>query len=196
MVSGKMLGILLLASLLLIACTELQVPQDDEDIGEPLAPIDEDDSEEPVEYGPPFNDKGTWRTVMGDAGSYESYVEVDDGVNLVRREFLVFVDEMNTAPKLEAIEDIYVDEGDTIYLEVDASDREQEDLFISIDGFMITTQYTTGYDDAWEDGCSRKGCTAHYEVEIIVSDGELEASQTVNIYVSDKNRPPIFKVPA
>ena len=86
---------------------------------------------------------------------------------------------------LKRINDITVYEGETINIPVDASDREGDELTVTVTGWMNSQTYTTTYDDAGE-----------YTVTVIVSDGEYEAKQTFKVTVLDKNRPPIFRVPA
>jgi len=120
---------------------------------------------------------------------------VSDGENSVTKKFEVVIQEVNTAPIIKEIPDIFVDEGETIILDIDAKDREDDDLYMMINGFMDNEEYTTSYEDAYPDGCSRRGCTAEYTVTILVNDGELETSQDLRIYIRDKNRPPVFRVP-
>ncbi len=136
-------------------------------------------------YGKPLNDKGAWETKMDDAGTYDSYVVISDGEGSVRKEFKIIVSQKNTAPKLTYIEPITVSEGDTITLPINAIDREGDKLQVTVNGWFNTKSYNTTYDDAGE-----------HTVTITVSDGKLSTSQEVEITVIDKNRPPVFKVPA
>jgi len=157
---------------------------------------DPDDDEIVVSYSKPFNQDGIWRTKIGDAGTHDATITVKDGHNIVRKDFTVFVEEVNTYPVLEEIPDIFVDEGEKIILDIKVSDRETEDLTIKIEGFMDSEEYLTTYEDAFPNGCEAKGCTANYRATVTVSDGELKRSQIVRIHVRDVNRPPVFRVPA
>jgi len=136
-------------------------------------------------YAPPFDEDGVWSTVDGDAGSYASYVKVSDGTDTVTEKFNVHIDHINTRPSLALIPEIVVDESETIKINVDATDAENDDLTITFSGWMTSDTYTTTYDDAGE----------HY-VKVIVSDGVLEATQNVKIIVNNVNRSPVFVVPA
>ncbi len=163
-----------------------------------VKPVIKDPDNDPytVTYTPPFNQEGEWQTKIGDYGSYNASVIVTDGENTVRKDFAVVVRKVNTPPVLEVGEDVSVEEGDLVKLDVKASDRESGNVTVTISGFMNSEEYLTTYEDAYPEGCSYKGCVARYEVVITASDGELNTSKTIYVYVKDKNRPPVFKVPA
>jgi hypothetical protein len=108
-----------------------------------------------------------------------------DGRSTTKKDFTVIVTQKNTAPVLTKINDITVNEGEVITIPVDATDREGDKLDVTVSGWMNTLTYTTTYDDAGE-----------YTVTVVVSDGEYEAKQSFKVTVLDKNRAPIFKVPA
>ncbi len=154
---------------------------------------DSDGDEFDTTFSEPFNSKGTWQTEIGDAGTYNSFVAVSDGEFTAKKEFSVVVQLVNTAPVIKQIPDIYVNEGDTVEINVDATDREGDRLTITYDGWMDSAERVTTYDDARPDGCSESECTAEYTVTVTVSDGFLEASQDVHIFVKDVDRPPVFK---
>jgi hypothetical protein len=145
---------------------------------------DADSDDLTFEFSDEFSQNGVWRTELGDAGTYESYVIVSDGEAEVMEEFTVTITLKNTAPVLEFIDPISVDEGSMITLPIDAYDREGDELEILIEGWFETETYTTTYDDA-----------GVHNVTVTVSDGELEVSQLVEITVNNVNRPPVFKIP-
>ncbi|MBC8500955.1 MAG: hypothetical protein H8D38_04280 [DPANN group archaeon] len=136
-------------------------------------------------YSEPFDKDGEWETKLGDAGTYEAYVSVSDGTGMTRKEFTVVVTQKNTAPTLEFIPSIIVDEGETITLPINAYDREGDELTITVSGWFETETYITTFEDA-----------GNHTVTVTVSDGELSGSQEVEIVVNDINRPPVFKIPA
>lgn len=136
-------------------------------------------------FSEPFDAKGIWKTTIGDAGHYPVDVAISDGSTSVKRRIDVEVGMINTAPVLKRIPDITVYEGETIRIAVDATDREDEDLDVTVTGWMTSTTYTTGYADA-----------GTYTVKVTVSDGHLSDSQVVHLTVIDRNRPPVFTVPA
>ncbi len=146
---------------------------------------DADGDDVTIIFSEPFNDQGVWKTSIGDAGVYEASVVANDGESAIKKRFTLTITHKNTPPVLEEIKDITVSEGDAITLPIKASDREDDDLEVTIKGWMNSESYTTTYDDAGE-----------YTVTVIVSDGEFEDKQTFSVTVLDKNRPPVFKVPA
>lgn len=145
---------------------------------------DPDGDDITVSFSNPLNDEGIWRTVDGDAGTYEITVTASDGRATTTETFSITVTQINTAPVLRPIADITVNEGETITLPVNAYDPEGDDLIISYSGFMDSETYTTDFDDAGE-----------YEQTVTVSDGVLSTSQTFTVTVEDTNRNPVFIFP-
>jgi hypothetical protein len=86
---------------------------------------------------------------------------------------------------LKNIDDIIVSEGDTVTLPIDATDREGDELNITVKGWMNSPTYTTTYGDA-----------GVYLVTVMVSDKEFTTQQTLKVTVLEKNRPPVFRIPA
>jgi hypothetical protein len=146
---------------------------------------DPDGDKVTVSYTEPFDATGTWKTKIGDAGTVTASVIATDGKSTTKKDFTVIVTQKNTPPVLKKINDITVNEGDKIVIPIDATDREGDKLDVTVSGWMNSETYTTTYDDAGE-----------YTVTVTVSDGEYEAKQTFKVTVLDKNRAPIFKVPA
>ncbi|MCA9478585.1 MAG: hypothetical protein KC535_05550 [Nanoarchaeota archaeon] len=140
---------------------------------------DGDDIE--VTYPLLFDDQGNWATEKGDAGTYELEAVVSDGVAQVVVPINILVEKVNSPPTLSLNENIKVDEGDLIDLEISASDDDGDDVQVTISGFMSSETYQTTYDDAGE-----------YEVTVTASDGKQEVSKTVTITINDVNRPPVF----
>lgn len=159
--------------------------QETETINVNVTTSDLDKDKITVEYSEPLGETGVWKTKYGDAGTYETYVLVSDGQAVVKKEFTIVVKQKNTAPSLEFIENITIDEGETIELPINAFDREGDEITVKITGWFKTETYTTSYEDEGE-----------HNVTVIVSDGELSTSQKVKITVNDMNRAPIFKIAA
>lgn len=132
----------------------------------------------------PFTKDGVWETTMNDVGSHRIDVVASDGYSATRKTVIVDIAPRNRPPVLERISDITVEEGDTILLNIVATDPDGDDVTITIDGFMTTDTYTTTYDDAGE-----------YTTTITATDGTFTDTQIVNINILDKNRAPYFIVP-
>ncbi|MDL1957729.1 MAG: PKD domain-containing protein, partial [Candidatus Desulfofervidus auxilii] len=93
----------------------------------------------------------------------------------------------NSAPVLEEIPDIVVNEGETVKISPNAFDPDGDKLTFSYSGWMNGPTYTTDYDDA-----------GVHKVTVTVSDGELTDSQEVTITVIDVpiNVPPQINITA
>lgn len=150
----------------------------------PVAP-DPDGDGVRFTFSEPLDAQGEWRPQKGMAGSYAIKVTASDGNLEEVQTVAVVVEKVNTAPKVKLIPDLIVEEGDTVKFSVDAFDEEGDPLTIAFEGWMDSAQKTTTYDDAGE-----------YDAKVIVSDGKLKTTQTVHITVQNKNRPPVFRVPA
>lgn len=155
--------------------------------------IDPDNDALEVFFSEPFDSKGVWKTEIGDAGTYNMFIAVTDGEFTTKKEFEVVVQLVNTAPVLKPIADITVKEGEIVNIKVDATDREGDSLTITYGGWMSSSTYQTTFDDARPLGCNEPGCTAEYFVTVTVSDGFLETSQVVTVFVEDVDRAPVFK---
>jgi hypothetical protein len=147
--------------------------------------IDADGNKVTLTFSEPFDAKGVWKTKIGDAGSHRASVVASDGKTTTKKEFLVEIGMKNTAPVLKKINDITVYEGEIIKIPVEVTDRENDKVKVDVKGWMNSLEYTTGYADAGE-----------YSVTVVASDAQYESKQTFKVTVLDKNRAPVFKIPA
>lgn len=143
--------------------------------------VDPDGDDLSFSFSEPFDNDGIWKTKIGDAGTYDVDVVAKDNDGTTKATVIVEIQLANTKPVLKNIANIEVNEGETIKLAISATDREGDPLSVKISGWMNTAEYTTTYDDAGE-----------YTVKVVVSDGEQEASQIVDITVKNVNRAPQF----
>lgn len=128
-----------------------------------------------------FDETGVWKTTRGDAGVYDLDAIVSDGTADVSVPISIIVNKINVPPVIAPIDDIVVDEGDTITLNINATDADGDNITIDISGFMTEENYTTTYSDAGE-----------HEVVITASDGLHTVKTTVGITINNVNRPPVF----
>lgn len=145
---------------------------------------DPDNDKVTLTYSTPLDAKGEWKTEKGDAGSYNVTVTASDGKLTTKKTLKVTVKRVNSAPVITKINDIVVEEGDTVKLSPKVTDAEDDNVEITYSGWMDTDTKVTGYDDA-----------GTYTVKVTASDGTDESSQNVKLTVNDKNRPPVFRVP-
>jgi|WetSurMetagenome_2_1015567.scaffolds.fasta_scaffold153399_1 hypothetical protein len=152
-----------------------------------LSPLvsDPDGDNASVTFSDPFDATGIWKTKIGDTGTYTANVVASDGQLTSKKEVNIQVAMKNTAPVLKKISDITIYEGETIKLPIDVYDREGDKVNVTVKGWMNSASYTSTYSDA-----------GNYTVTVIASDGQYETSQTFKVTVLDKNRAPVFKLPA
>jgi len=146
---------------------------------------DPDGDEIEITYGEPLNDEGIFRTEDGDSGEYIVTITASDGDKTTKESFTLTIDDINTAPTMETISDIIIEETETVEINVEATDAEGDEITIIYEGWMETNTKQTNYDDA-----------GTYTVTIAATDGEKTTSQEVNIIVHNKNRAPTFVIPA
>jgi len=146
-------------------------------------------------YSEPFNNNGVWKTKIGDAGTYPVSIVASSGELTTKETFTITVKMLNTAPVMKTIQNITVEEGETITLKPDVVDREEDMISITYSGWMKSSTYTTTYEDAYPKGCDTPGCSASYKVTVTASDGQYNVSQDIYVIVKDKNRPPQFVWP-
>jgi hypothetical protein len=142
---------------------------------------DQDGDSLTITYSEPFDKDGEWKTAEGDAGEYQAEVTVSDGEFSSSTNVIIKVNVANTAPVLTIDNTLTVNEGETITLNPEVSDPDNDDVKVSYSGWMTSSSYTTTYEDAGE-----------YTVIVIATDGTNEVTETVTITVIDKNQPPVF----
>jgi hypothetical protein len=137
---------------------------------------------DPITYTftPPLDTTGKWQTKVGDAGEYRVTISASDGKNSISQIVIIQVKPKNLPPVLQlASKEIRVKEGDTVTINVQASDPDGDKVAISFDGWMNGPTKTTGYTDA-----------GTHEVTITASDGKATVRDTVRVIVENVNRPP------
>ena len=140
---------------------------------------DDDNDNVTLRYTAPLNDSGEWQTGYDDAGTYETTIIADDGETTTEEKVTLVVGNRNRAPKVQA-DDVTVEETDIVEVVPDAEDPDED---------PITLRYSEPLDanGRWQTDFGDEGS---YKATGTVSDGELEAPQTLNLTVLRKNRPP------
>lgn len=148
----------------------------------PVQAVDPDGGEVQLSFEEPFNQDGLWLTQIGDEGNYLIKVTASDGILTTTEYVLVEILRANRPPVVECPEEIVVLETQTINLDCNIYDEDGAELEISYQGWMNQSTYETTYGDRGE-----------HVVVVTASDGELTTSQTINIHVEAKNRPPVIQ---
>ncbi|MBI2549159.1 hypothetical protein HYW21_07460 [Candidatus Woesearchaeota archaeon] len=144
-----------------------------------LEAIDPDGDTLVYTYSKPLDTNGKWQTNIGDAGEYLVTITASDGELETTQNLLVVVNSVNKAPVISGLQDVTVDEGDTVVLDPTVSDEDGDDVELSYSGWMTKDTYTTTYDDA-----------GTYTVTVTASDGKAEVKKPVAITVKNINRAP------
>jgi len=148
--------------------------------------IDEDGDKLTYKFSAPLNNKGEWQTKDGDAGSYEVDVEVSDGQAEDSETILIIIKESNHAPTIEVKGALSVKEGETVTLNIEASDKDGDEVIITIFDTKFKQQ---GDKFVWETDYTDAGT---YNIKIEASDGKSGVSRNIEVVVEDKNRPPVI----
>jgi len=136
---------------------------------------------------------GHWTTDYDDAGVYYVEFGVNDGKGGIDNETIkITVNDVNRPPVLESIGDRTIDENETLTVDVNATDPDNDvltyscnrtDLFTDFDSLTGIGHWTTDYNDA-----------DTYYVDFGVSDGKGGIdNETIKITVNDVNRPPVLE---
>ncbi|MBN1644800.1 hypothetical protein JW851_02005 [Candidatus Woesearchaeota archaeon] len=120
-----------------------------------------------------------------DAGEHTVIVTASDGKEKTQEEIKVVVENVNRGPRIEAITDIVITEGDKITIEPKATDP---------DGDEINFVYSRPVDPTgvWR---TAEGDSGKYRITVTATDGELEDQTSFYIVVESLNKPPIITVP-
>ncbi|MEM4240222.1 MAG: hypothetical protein QXM31_01525 [Candidatus Woesearchaeota archaeon] len=139
---------------------------------------------DPITYTftPPLDATGKWQTKVGDAGDYRVTITASDGKNSISQVIIIQVKPKNLPPVIQlASKEFKIKEGETVTINVQASDPDGDKVTISFSGWMTGPAKTTGYTDA-----------GTHEVVIIASDGKTTVRDTVRVIVENVNRLPVM----
>ena len=116
------------------------------------------------------------------SGKYKVRVVVSDGDREISKEWLVMVQNYNRAPVLNELEDISVEETETVNVELDYYDPDGDDVYYDI-------SEPVGYDKEWK---TEEGDAGEYLINVTITDGELEDYGSLKIIVSKKDHAPVI----
>ena len=126
----------------------------------------------------------TWNTGYEDEGNYDVTFTVSDGELEVSQTVEIIVTGSNSAPILDSIDGMVINELETLSINLTARDIDDDELTFSKDveyGELVDNIFT------WTPGINDKGI--HYIV-FTVSDSQLSDSKTAMIAVGNTNIPP------
>jgi len=156
------------------------IVKEDQDVRLKPEAVDEDEDELTYSFTEPLDENGEWHPTYGDAGEYVITVTASDGVTTTSQQVLLIVERVNVPPHIEPIGDIEIDEGETLLLEPEVSD-------VNNDAFTVTISDPVGDDGVWETDYHSAG---EYDITITAEDAESKSVEKVKIIVNKKNVPP------
>src|SRR3989338_10872681 len=83
-------------------------------------------------FSPPLDKDGKWKTNYGDAGEYLVTLTASDGRLTNTKKIKLVVNRVNVPPVIAGVKDIFAREGDTIKLEPEVTDPNQDQVTVSI----------------------------------------------------------------
>ena len=116
---------------------------------------------------------------LGD-GTYNVVVKASDGELESSEQLTLTVEDKNVAPVIDNVEDVVIDEGETVRIQPRVTD-------VDGDKTSVTITDPVGNDGFWETGYTDHGT---YSVTISASDGKGTSTKNVKISIRDINRPP------
>ncbi|MGV8141939.1 MAG: hypothetical protein ACP5NW_05860 [Candidatus Woesearchaeota archaeon] len=147
-----------------------------------LKAVDPDGMSLKYYYAQPFNDQGLWQTEDGDAGKYLVRVSASDSFATTTADVLVIIAPRNKPPVIDCPDEVVVKEGETVNLNCNFFDKENDPITTEYTGWMTSPTYTTNFDSAGD-----------HKVLVRASDGNNNATKTVTVMVKNVPRAPIFE---
>lgn len=130
-------------------------------------------------YSPPLNASGQWQTTLNDAGTYHTKLIASDGRSQTEEELTLIVQNKNQPPHIEK-KKIIAEETETVDLKPLLSDPDNDTLKMLFQPpFNEQGLWPTTYNDS-----------GLYQTQLTISDLEYKATETLEIEVKNKNRPP------
>ena len=123
--------------------------------------------------------------------NYDVYMLANDSFGAVSEDnpsFMITVNDVNRQPSIEPVDDVLVDEGGDVYVELNSTDPDDDSISFSVisgpgsldgDEYSFCSEWDTDHEDVV------------YDVTILADDGNGgNDTETFSITVIDVNRPP------
>ena len=132
-------------------------------------------------FGKPFNDQGLWQTKDGDVGKYLVRVSAGDQFSNTTADILVVIKSRNKPPVIDCPDEINVKEGETVNLDCNFFDKENDTISIEYSGWMASPTYTTNFESSGD-----------HKVLVRASDVNGSSTKTIIVHVENVPRAPVF----
>lgn len=123
---------------------------------------------------------GSFDTDHTSAGEYKIEVLATDGELDTIEEFTLTVNDINVLPEVENVQDITIEEGETVRIEPRITDLDEDQI-------TITISEPVGDDGVWETAFVDHG---EYPITVTVDDGKDKVIRKITVTVEDVNMPP------
>lgn len=125
-----------------------------------------------------------YTTNYDDAGEYFVTISASDSDGQTVKRVKITVLNKNRAPEVEDMAPVTVTEGETIKLDAEADDPDDDTI-------VITYSAPVGAEGVWE---TKPGDAGTYLITVTASDGELNSQKTVTIQVLPSNKKPVIEI--
>ncbi|MBW2996471.1 hypothetical protein KY332_04180 [Candidatus Woesearchaeota archaeon] len=171
---------IILFSLISNAKTVIEVDEGDF-VNLKISASDADEDVITYTFSEPLDEDGQWQTGYGDYGEYLIDITVSDGKVETTETVKLIVHKTNWPPVLDPIEDVVIEEGETIIIEPNAYDEEGDKITYTFsDPIGENGIWETTYHDAGE-----------YLITVTATDNQHDPiSQDFTIIVGDVNQDP------
>jgi len=143
-----------------------------------------------LQFSEPLDEEGTWQTEVGDAGTYTVTVIASDGEFSIEENIQLIILTVNNAPEIQALAEIILNEGETLNIEYEVTDEENDSFTTTIKGYTQNKEQEINYNQAYPQGCEEKGCTAEYTIMIEAEDDFQKTTHEIKLLIKDVNRLP------
>lgn len=139
-------------------------------------------------YAAPLSPFGYWQTRIGDAGTYRTAITLSDGelsdtlpfcIDVLSQPTLALASPLNQAPKLIGVDDILIDEGQSVSFTLACIDPDGDDVSITVNSQVPYPVYN-----------SKQGDAGNYLVQVTCTDTHGAARTALQqVVVKKKNHP-------
>jgi hypothetical protein len=144
--------------------------------------IDPDGDIITYKYSLPLMEDGTWKTTVGDEGTYLITITASDGKVEVEKKVLLLILPVNRAPTLDNLDDITAMEGDHLVLKPRIFDYNNDEIELSFSKpFNQNGEWQTDYESE-----------GTYVVKVTAKDQETTVEEQITVTILNVNRAPII----
>lgn len=157
---------------------------------------DPDGDDVTITFAQPLNELGVWTPDFTNAGLYALNVTISDGEAEIIGVFNLSVADVNHVPQLEFIEDMVLDEMQTIDILLQASDEDDEPFTLSVEALPDGASFEQNrfrFQPTY-DAVTNEEVTKTFSITVFADDTKNTTNRTFLLTVNHVNRPPAFDI--